>query len=59
MVGCQNDGPFLDPYYNHNFDNHPYNPKIIPRIPGLGSSGCPSSSCVFFQALRDGWDGLV
>ena len=36
MGGCQNDGPFLDPYYNtapniegtpkrdHNFDNHPY-----------------------------------
>ena len=35
MGGCQNHGPFLDPYYNtadilrvpkrdHNFDNHPY-----------------------------------
>ena len=37
MDGCQNYGPFLDPYYkygtynlgypkkDHNFDNHPYN----------------------------------
>ena len=36
MGGCQNDGPFLNPYYNtapiylgyperdHNFDSHPY-----------------------------------
>ena len=36
MAGCQNDGPFLGPYYNtapnylgyperdHSFDNHPY-----------------------------------
>ena len=36
MGGCQNDGPFLGPYYTtapnilgypkkgHNFDNHPY-----------------------------------
>ena len=35
MIGCQNYGPFLDPYYNtgpnlgdpkrdHNFDNPPY-----------------------------------
>ena len=46
MGGCQNYGPFLDPYYNtapniegtqksdHNFDNHTYE-YITPRMENL------------------------
>ena len=51
MRGCQNDGPFLGPYYNaapiiegspkrdHNFNNHPH-VNELPRGPvrALGSS---------------------
>ena len=50
MGGCQNYGPFLDPYCNmalvfpkrnHNFDNHPCGAFMVSgracRLEGLGS----------------------
>ena len=52
MGGCQNYGPFLDPYYNtapiylgypkkdHNFDNHPYGSLTKSCSPnGIGFGG--------------------